>query len=69
MNPKTIVKIISALVAAAGGVLSIADVITAIPSLPPYVVNAWPLVFLAATLIDRVGIAIVNSLQGKDGPK
>jgi hypothetical protein len=68
MNPKSIVKLVSAIVAAAGGVLSIADVITAIPSLPPYVVNAWPLVFLAATLIDRVGIAVINSIEKKNTP-
>lgn len=59
MNEKTI-KIISAIVAAAGGVLAVADTITAIPNLPPYLVNAWPVFLAVATLIHRVGSIFIT---------
>lgn len=64
MNEKTI-KIISAIVAAAGGVLAVADTITAIPALPPYLVNSWPVFLAVSTLIHRIGGAIIADSQKK----
>ena len=61
MNAKLYVHITSSLVAAAGALLAVGDKITAIPALPPYLVNAWPIVVFVATLIDRVGSAIVDN--------
>lgn len=63
MNPKTLVHIISTLVASAGAILAIGDKITAMPGLPANLVNAWPLVVFVATLIDRIGSAIVDTKQ------
>jgi hypothetical protein len=65
MNPNLIVHIVSSLVAAAGGILSIGDKITAMPGLPPNLVNAWPVVLVIATIIDRVGSAIVDANKPK----
>jgi hypothetical protein len=60
---KTTIHILSSLVASAGATLAIADKITAVPALPPSLVNAWPLVVFAATLIDRIGSAIIDTLK------
>jgi len=59
MNQKSFVLILSSIVAAAGAVLAVGDTITALP-LPPYLVNAWPVVLVSATLIHRVGMAIIE---------
>jgi len=66
MTGKAWIHIVSSLVASAGAVLAIGDKITAIPSLPGYVVNAWPLVVFFSTIIDRVGSAIVDAQKEKE---
>jgi len=60
MTQKNIVLFLSSIVAAAGAVLAVGDTITALP-LPPYVVNAWPLVLAASTLIHRIGMAVIEA--------
>jgi uncharacterized membrane protein len=66
MKPATIIlHIVTALVAIFGVILAIGDKITDIPGLNPQLVNAWPTVFFAATIIDRVGKVLINILTPK----
>jgi hypothetical protein len=61
MKPKTKVHIWSIVVATTGAVLTFGATIKEIPGLPGWLTQAWPFVFFLATLIDRVGSAVVDS--------
>jgi len=67
MKPsKLTLNITSLILALAGAVLSVGDKITAIPSLPGWLVNAWPVILVLATVVHRCG-SIMNDL-GKPKP-
>ena len=65
MTPKAKVNTVSLIVAIVGAILSVGDKITAVPGLPGWLVNAWPLVFFLATLIHRLGPALIEFGQPK----
>lgn len=63
--PKLIIDLVSLCVAIAGGILAVANQITAIHDLPGWLTNSWPAVLAGATLIDRIGNIILNALKPK----
>lgn len=67
-KPKLILDLTSLSVALAGGVLALADKIVAIHGLPGWVVNAWPVVLLGATFVDRLGNIVLNFLKSQNNP-
>lgn len=62
MTTKTIVDITSLAVAVSGGILAVANQITAIPALPGWLTNSWPAVLAVATLIDRIGNIVLKNM-------
>jgi hypothetical protein len=65
MTPKhirTLIHIVSLLIALAGGVLAIGDTIKAIPGLPPNLANSWPMFLAGATAVDRIGGILVSEM-------
>jgi hypothetical protein len=57
MNKSNITSIVLAVV---GAILMTGDKITAIPGLPGWLVNAWPLFYFIATLVNRLGPALTE---------
>lgn len=66
MKPKLYIHITSTLVASAGAILALGDKVVSMPGLPGWLVNAWPLVLFSATVIDRIGSALVDFGQPKE---
>lgn len=65
MSKKTkriIVDVVSIAVAATGGVLAVANEITAIQGIPGEWSNKWPLILVLSTLVNRVGQSIITKL-------
>jgi hypothetical protein len=60
-----ILHILSLLVAIAGAILAYGDKWSAMPGLPEWLVHSWPLVMFAATVIDRIGKIVIDSLTPK----
>lgn len=66
---KLILDLTGLFVSIAAGLLAIGNQITAIPGIPGWIVNGWPVVIVAATIIDRVGNIIISYLNPKTEPK
>lgn len=59
MNSKVVINIVSLIIAIVGVILAIGDKLTDIPGLPGWLVSSWPFVFFLATIINRIGAAIL----------
>lgn len=68
MSPKTI-RILTAVLAATGGVMSISDKLEQIPGLPPSFSQWWPAVLAFATVVDRIGHALLDTKPLDTPPK
>lgn len=60
---RVLIDLISIGVAGTGGILAIANEISAIPGIPGGLSDKWPLVLVFSTLINRVGQSIITKLE------
>lgn len=65
---KTIINIVSLLIAIASGILAIGQQIQGIPGIPGWLSTAWPVVTISAMMIDRIGNIIVDYLKNQNQP-
>jgi|RhiMetdeSRZDD1v2_1073273.scaffolds.fasta_scaffold801778_3 hypothetical protein len=68
---RLLTDLLSALVALSGGLLYVADEVRAINAIPAHLANAWGLVLVLATVINRVGQAVITRFlpEPKDDPQ
>lgn len=70
MSPSTskiIFNSVTIAIAVAGGILAVGDEIKAIPNLPGWLINAWPVFIFIATITSRIGSIVVIHLTKQQG--